>query len=149
MDYKRIQLIERSYNLLLNAMHGKTISSYYNLDQDITITVTKMQHDIFMVKYDYENKPPLISQLNLPSDIDYYIKSFLRKKYTISSQIHYPDHYPYHAPTWALVDSTISLFEPVKQFTFFNQQLKDSWLPCVIIESDILNYIVWLQHLII
>ena len=149
MDYKRIQLIERSYNLMLNAIHGKTISCYYNLDLDITITITKMHHDIFMVNYDYENKPPLIAQLNLPTDLHSHIKSFLHKKYTISSQIYYPDHYPFRAPSWALINSTISLFEPDIQFKFFNQQLKDSWSPCVIIESDVLSYIVWLQHLIL
>ena len=148
MEEKHIVQINRSYNLFLNSTHNQSISSYYNLDPNTTVNVLRTQRDTFIIKYHYENKPPLITQFNLPNDLCYYIKSFLQKKYTISSQIYYPRDYPFHSPTWTIVDTTISIFELNKQFKFYNRQLLESWLPCMTLENDVLCYIVWLQSLI-
>ena len=146
MDNKKIQHITRCHNQFLNTIHNtnKSISDYFQLDPNITITWTRMLDDTFMLIYHYETKPPLIAQFNLPTELQYYIKSFLQKKVTIHSQLFYPRDYPFRAPKWTLVSTTLSLFEPDKNFKFYNRQLEDSWLPCSNIESDILNYLVWL-----
>ena len=148
MEGKHIVQINRSYNLFLNSIHKQTIASYYNLDPNSTVNVLRTQLDTFIIKYHYENTPPLIRQFNLSTDLSNYIKSFLIQKYTISSQIYYPRDYPFHSPTWTLIDSTISIFEIDKQFKFYNRQLLDSWVPCMSLENDVLCYIVWVQSLL-
>ena len=148
MEEKRIRQLNRLYNMMLNAFGTNPISSYYNLDKDITITIQKLNDDLLKVIFHYENKPPLITQLPIPSDIQRQIQSFLYQKYTISSQIYYPNNYPFRSPTWALIDSTIYIFEVDKQFKFYNVQLRDSWLPCANMQQDILCYLVWIQGLI-
>ena len=147
MDNKKIQHITRCHNQFLNTIHNtnKSISEYFKLDPNITITWTRMHNDLFMLTYHYETKPPLIAQFKLPIELHHYIKSFLHTKYTICSQLYYPQDYPFRAPKWTLVSTTLSLFEPDKNFKFYNRQLEDSWLPCSNMESDILNYLVWLM----
>jgi len=149
MDNKKIQHITRCYNQFLNTIHNKSISDYFQLDPNTTIIWKRMHNDLFMLTYQYETKPPLISQFKLPIELHDYIKSFLHIKITIQSQMFYPQDYPFRAPKWNLVSTTIPLFEPDKNFIFYNRQVDDSWLPCSNMESDILNYLVWLMPQII
>ena len=148
MDDKRIRQLNRSYNMMLNAFADQPISNYYNLDPDITITLLKINDDLLRVVFDYENTPPLITQMPIPSDIQRYIQSFLHQKYKIASQVYYPREYPFRSPIWTLIDTTISIIEIDKQFKFFNRQLHDSWLPCTNMQHDILCYLVWIRGLI-
>jgi hypothetical protein len=98
-----------------------------------------------MVYITYENTPPLIEQLQLPSDINNYIKSFLHKKHKINSFISYTDQYPFRSPRWSIVHATKEL---KKEIIHYNQSLEESWLPCLNFENDILCYLVWaIQHI--
>ena len=148
MEEKRIRQLNRLYNMMLNAFGTNPISSYYNLDKNITINIHKLNDDLLKVIFHYENTPPFIAQLPIPSDIQHHIQSFLHQKYTITSQIYYPHNYPFNSPKWTLVDTTISIVEIDKQFNYYNAQLRDSWLPCANMQQDILCYVVWIQGLI-
>jgi len=140
---KRIAQIDRSYVRFLNVIGDQPIANYYGLSNEISVTVSRISLDCFMVLVNYENKPPLISQLELPLELHYYIKSFLHKKNVINSQIRYPDQYPWRSPIWT---HTISNTNPItsKQLVRFNAEMAESWLPCSIFEQDILYYLVWL-----
>jgi len=98
-----------------------------------------------MVYITYENNPPLISQLELPLDIHYYIKSFLHQTHKINSFVSYTEQYPFRAPRWSIVHSTKELNKEIIQF---NKSLEESWLPCLNFENDMLCYLVWaIQYL--
>ena len=72
---KRIERIDRSYTQFLNVVKIKGITGHYSISDEYTVTIQRISYDVFMVYITYENKPPLIEQLQLPSDIHYYIKS--------------------------------------------------------------------------
>lgn len=142
---KRMERIDRSYTQFLNVIKKQHITSHYNISDEFTIVISRISGDVFMVYITYENKPPLISQLQLPSDIHNYIKSFLHQKHKINSFLTYPDQYPFRSPRWTIVHATKEL---KKQIVQFNASLEESWLPCLNFENDILCYLVWaIQHL--
>ena len=144
---KRIDQINRSYVRFLNAVGSESITNYFNLPLELNVTVTRISSDIFMVLVVYENKPPLISQFNLPLELHDYIKSFLHKKYIINTQVRYPEQYPWRSPIWTHVSSTTNPISP-KQLVRFNAEMTESWLPCSILEHDILYYLVWLVDIL-
>ena len=137
---KRIQRIDNSYTQFLNVVKLKGITGHYSISNEYTVTISRISHDVFMVYIVYQNNPPLITQLDLPSDIHYYIKSFLHTKHKINSFVSYPDQYPFRPPKWTIVHSTKELTKEIIQF---NQSLEESWLPCLNFENDILCYLVW------
>jgi hypothetical protein len=137
---KRIERIDRSYTQFLNVVNKQPITRHYTISDEYTITVTRIAEDVFMVFITYENKPPLIAQLQLPSDIHMYIKSFLHTKHKINSFLSYPNQYPFRPPAWTIVNSSIEL---KKEMIQFNKSLEESWLPCLNFENDILCYLVW------
>ena len=137
---KRIERIDRSYTQFLNVVNKQPITSHYSISDEYTVTICRISHDVFMVYITYENKPPFISQLDLPSDIHSYIKSFLHTKHKINSFISYTEQYPFRPPRWSIVHATKELKHQLIQF---NQSLEASWLPCLNFENDILCYLVW------
>jgi hypothetical protein len=142
---KRIERIDRSYTQFLNVVKLKGITEHYSISNEYTITILRISEDVFMVDIIHEIKPPLIAQLELPSDIHYYIKSFLHKTDKINSFLSYTDQYPFRPPRWSIVHATIGLNQKIIQY---NQSLEASWLPCLNFENDILCYLVWaIQHL--
>jgi hypothetical protein len=137
---KRIERIDRSYIQFLNVVKLKGITGHYNISDEYKITITRITEDVFMVYITYENQPPLIAQLELPSDINTYIKSFLHTKHKINSFLSYPNQYPFRPPAWTIVHATKDLKNQIIQY---NKSLEESWLPCLNFENDILCYLVW------
>jgi hypothetical protein len=137
---KRIERIDRSYTKFLNVVNKQPITRHYSISDEYIVTIQRISHDVFMVYISYENKPPLIAQLQLPSDIHSYIKSFLHTKHKINSFIAYTEQYPFRPPRWSIVHATKELKQQIIQF---NQSLEASWLPCLNFENDILCYLVW------
>lgn len=137
---KRIERIDRSYTQFLNVVNNRPITSHYSISDDYTVTISRITEDVFMVDVTYKIKPPLIEQLQLPSDIHYYIKSFLHTKHKINSFIAYTEQYPFRPPRWSIVHATKELKQ---QLIHYNQSLEESWLPCLNFENDILCYLVW------
>jgi len=137
---KRIERIDRSYTQFLNVLDKRPITSLYSISDEYAVTITRISHDVFMVYVTYENKPPLIAQLDLPSDIHNYIKSFLHTKHKINSFISYTEQYPFRPPRWAIVHANKELKTEIIRY---NQSLEESWLPCLKFENDILCYLVW------
>lgn len=142
---KRIQRIDNSYRQFLNVVNLKGIIGHYSISDEYNVTVSRISEDVFMVYITYENNPPLISQLELPLDIHYYIKSFLHQTHKINSFVSYTEQYPFRAPRWSIVHSTKELNKEIIQF---NKSLEESWLPCLNFENDMLCYLVWaIQYL--
>ena len=142
---KRIERIDRSYTQFLNVVNNRPISCHYSISDEYKVTICRISYDVFMVYIMYENKPPFIAQLDLPSDIHTYIKSFLHKKHKINSFISYTDQYPFRSPQWSIVHASKELKKEIIQY---NKSLDESWLPCLNFENDILCYLVWvIQHL--
>ena len=137
---KRIERIGRSYTKFLNAVDTKTIPTHYDISDDFQIIVTKTADDTFLIDISYENKPPLISQLQLPSDIHNYIKSFLYKKNHMNSTLFYPEHYPFRPPKWSIDNTSLTL---KNELHVYNRSLEESWLPCLNFENEVLCYLVW------
>ena len=137
---KRIQRIDNSYRQFLNVVNLKGITGHYSISDEYKVTILRISNDVFMVDIMYENKPPLIVQLELPSDIHHYIKSFLYTKHKINSFISYTEQYPFRAPRWTIVNATKDL---KKEIIHYNKSLEESWLPCLNFENDILCYLVW------
>jgi hypothetical protein len=137
---KRIERIDRSYTQFLNVVNNRPITSHYSISDDYTVTISRITEDVFMVDVTYKIKPPLIEQLQLPSDIHYYIKSFLHTKHKINSFMGYTQQYPFRPPRWAIVHATKELN---KEIIHYNKSLDESWLPCLNFENDILCYLVW------
>uniref|UniRef100_A0A6C0BAA6 Uncharacterized protein n=1 Tax=viral metagenome TaxID=1070528 RepID=A0A6C0BAA6_9ZZZZ len=137
---KRIERIDRSYTQFLNVVNNRPITRHYSISDDYIVTISRIAEDVFMVDVTYKIKPPLIEQLQLPSDIHYYIKSFLHTKYKINSFMGYTHQYPFRPPRWAIVHATKELNKEIIQY---NKSLDESWLPCLNFENDILCYLVW------
>lgn len=137
---KRLARIERGYQRFLNTLHSRRINSHYDISHEFDITVTKTSDETFMVYINYENNPPLIAQLQLPTDINTHIKSFLHAKKHMYASIGYPSDYPFRPPKWAIVDSTINL---KNELIIFNKSLDASWLPCMDFDNELLCYLVW------
>ena len=137
---KRIERIDRSYTQFLNVVKIKGITGYYSISDEYTVTIQRISYDVFMVYITYENKPPLIEQLQLPSDIHYYIKSFLQTTHKVNSFVSYTEQYPFRPPRWCIVHATKELKDEIRKY---NASLEASWLPCLNFENDILCYLVW------
>ena len=137
---KRIYRINCLYTKFLNAVNTQLITTYYNISNEFNITIHRIKDDEFMVYVNYENIPPLISQLQLPNDISNYIKSILHKKINIDASFVYSSQYPFRPPLWTITNSTIDL---KKEIAIFNRTLDDAWIPCMTLEHDVLCYLVW------
>jgi hypothetical protein len=137
---KRIDRINCLYTKFLNAVNTQLIPSYYNISNEFNITLNRTKVDEFVLYIKYENIPPLIRQLQLPSDILNYIKSFLHKKISIDASFSYSTQYPFRPPLWSILNSSIDL---KKEIAIFNRSLDDAWLPCMTLEHDVLCYLVW------
>jgi len=142
---KRLERIDRSYTKFLNDLNTQQISSHYNISNEIQINITRIKEDIFTVYITYENIPPLIAQLNLPCDINNYIKSFLHKQDKIYASLVFPTQYPFRPPIWSI---EYAIKDLKKEIAIFNRSLDDAWIPCINFENEILCYLVWAIQMI-
>jgi hypothetical protein len=145
INTRREHRLTNEYKNFMTKLNEQSLREYFQFDDSIQLHFTKLELDKFELIIDYENKPPFIHQLNLPSDIKLYIKSFLHEKLYLSSSILYPNHYPFHSPKFSLLNVTTNLpYFQSNCIHLFNAMYEYSWSPGIIMEYDILNYILFI-----
>ena len=91
--------------------------------------------------------------LELPMEINRLISSYIPSYIEINTRIHFCDEYPFRPPKWSLtsvVDKSSSYINLQEYYEYIvnchNNQYQRSWSPAIWIETDILCFVLKINH---
>ena len=140
MSARRITTLLSEFNEHLN---GQTIQDYFDI-RTLTFSLSREDHLLFSFQCNqYESYD--LSQLQLPTDVQTYIHSYLFKDICIQYTITYGTDYPFKPPLWTLKNENISYLKITNIHNAYNIH---DWSPAITIEKDMLGMIVKLTGLL-
>jgi hypothetical protein len=140
MAARRITSLLTTFNEHLN---GKSIQDYFDI-RKLTFTLTREDPLLFSFQCKQCESYDL-SQLELPTDVQNYIHSYLFKDICVEYTITYGPDYPFKPPVWTLKNENASY---LKITHIHNSDNIHDWSPAITIEKDMLAMIVKLTGLL-
>ena len=132
-----------------------TISNYFNIqDKNLDIQLNQNGNN-FLLSFNYDKKIKYTQFADLPDDINREIYSFLYPNYIhVTYEISFDNGYPFVAPIWELYSidyrCTIDEIYIPGYYNYLienhNHQNNLDWSAAIVLEKDILELILKLNH---
>ena len=119
------------------------IGNYFNIDNDYKFELIRLDQRTYHFISKYDKKMKL--NLDLPFELNEYIKTFVYKKSYIKYELFYPLDYPFKGPIWKLIETDDNNIKYTIIANLQNYLYQKCWSPSILMDKDILYMI---EHLV-